>query len=275
LFYSAAVRKFLLLLSVCSLWLSTLSVTQANESELELVFAGLLVAAEERNGYDRKLFPHWIDEDRNGCNARYEVLIAEAIVKPAISGRCQLTGGRWFSQFDGKRIIDSRQLDVDHFVPLAEAWRSGANRWNQTQRIKFANDLDLPDALISVTASSNRSKADKDVANWMPSNRNYRCEYLVSWIKVKAKWQLTVDAVERRALEDGLIACNLIKNRTAPKLFVGSRADQPKLQPIAQRFTNCTSARAAKVTPIRRTSTPGLYELNQHLDRDKDGIACE
>jgi hypothetical protein len=269
------VRKFLLLLSVFSLWIGTASAAQANASELELAFAGLLVAAEERTGYDRKLFPHWIDEDRNGCNARYEVLIAEAIVKPAISGKCRLTGGRWLSQFDGKRIFDARQLDVDHFVPLAEAWRSGANRWNQTQRTKFANDLDLPDALIAVTASSNRSKSDRDVANWLPSNRNYRCEYFASWVRVKAKWQLTVDAVERRALEDGLLSCNLINKRYTPKLFAGTKPDQPKLQPTAQRFTNCTLARAAKVTPIRRTATPELYELNKHLDRDKDGIACE
>jgi hypothetical protein len=275
LFYSAAVRKFLILLWVFPLWFSAVSATQANETELESAFAGLLVATEERNGYDRKLFPHWIDEDRNGCNTRYEVLIAEAVVKPRVSGRCQLTGGSWISQFDGKRISNFRQLDVDHFVPLAEAWRSGANRWSQSQRTKFANDLDLPEALIAVTASSNRSKADKDVANWLPSNRNYQCVYLTSWVRVKAKWQLTVDAAERKVLEDGLLTCNLITKRTTPKLLTDSRTEQPKLQPTLQRFNNCTLARAAKVTPIRRSATPELYEVNKHLDRDKDGIACE
>jgi len=41
----------------------------------------------------------------------------------------------------------------------------------------------------------------------------------------------------------------------------------------ATRYANCTAARAAGVTPIRR-GTP-MYEANRHLDRDGDGIACE
>jgi len=39
------------------------------------------------------------------------------------------------------------------------------------------------------------------------------------------------------------------------------------------RYANCTDARAAGVTPIRRPSA--LYSANTHLDRDGDGIACE
>ena len=41
----------------------------------------------------------------------------------------------------------------------------------------------------------------------------------------------------------------------------------------ARVFQNCTAARAAGVTPILR-GTP-LYDANQKLDRDKDGVACE
>lgn len=43
----------------------------------------------------------------------------------------------------------------------------------------------------------------------------------------------------------------------------------------ATRYSNCTSARAAGVTPIRRDTNPTLYAANTHLDRDKDGVACE
>ncbi|WP_205327061.1 hypothetical protein [Glycomyces sp. YM15] len=40
--------------------------------------AALPVVAEERDGYDRDLFKHWVDADRDRCNTRMEVLITEA-----------------------------------------------------------------------------------------------------------------------------------------------------------------------------------------------------
>jgi hypothetical protein len=45
--------------------------------------------------------------------------------------------------------------------------------------------------------------------------------------------------------------------------------------PTAVKYANCTAAKAAGVTPIRRDTNPALYALNSGLDRDKDGIACD
>jgi hypothetical protein len=260
---------FALLLAVFS------SSAPAQSSGIETEFAKLLVAAETPAGYNRSFFGEWIDEDRNGCSARFEVLISEAVVKPSVGARCKLTGGKWISIFDNQEFTNASLLDVDHFVPLAEAWRSGANLWTGEQRIAFANDLKLPDALIAVSRTSNRSKSDRDVANWLPPNREYRCSYLVSWVKVKAKWNLRMDATERQALETGLINCGELTKRTAAKFAPNSNGATPKLQPSVVRFQNCTFAKAAGVTPIRRSSNSALYDANKHLDRDKDGVACE
>jgi hypothetical protein len=154
------------------------------------------------------LFKHWIDTDKDGCDTRAEVLIEEAIVKPRIGAKCKLTGGKWLSSYDGKTITNASLLDVDHRVPLAEAWRSGAWQWTPEQRQAYANDLESSEALIAVTLATNRSKGDKDPSLWVPS-KNY-CEYLSSWVKIKSKYNLTVDISEWDFLNATLMskACN-------------------------------------------------------------------
>src|SRR5688500_19855525 len=89
---------------------------------LRTAVAGMTVATEVRTGYDRDLFPHWIDADGDRCNTRYEVLIAEATTAPSVSSACALTGGRWYSWYDNATWTLPADLDIDHFIPLAEAW---------------------------------------------------------------------------------------------------------------------------------------------------------
>lgn len=159
---------------------------------------GLRRAPEVRTGYDRRLFKHWVDADKNGCDTRREVLIAEARRKPTVGSRCSLTGGRWVSYFDGVATRDPAKFDIDHLVPLAESWDSGARTWDADTRERFANDLDDPRSLVAVSAKSNRSKADRDPAEWLPP-RN-QCRYIKEWVAVKHRWSLTAEAREKKAL---------------------------------------------------------------------------
>ncbi|WP_231642833.1 HNH endonuclease family protein [Nocardia sp. NRRL S-836] len=104
----------------------------------------LPVADEQREGYDRDLFKHWVDADHDGCNTRAEVLLAEAVQAPEVAGRCTLAGGRWYSYYDDVYVDGPRGLDIDHMVPLAEAWDSGAFDWSPQRRQNYAKDLDEP-----------------------------------------------------------------------------------------------------------------------------------
>jgi hypothetical protein len=167
----------------------------------------LVIEEEFEGGYDRDLFPHWIDADRNGCDARREVLIVEAVVRPVVGERCSLTGGSWYSAFDGVTITNASDVDIDHMVPLKEAWDSGAHAWDRDRRRAFANDLDLPEALIAVSQSSNRSKGAKDPAEWLPPLVSYHCQYVRDWMVVKIKWELSVDAREFNALRSVAAGC--------------------------------------------------------------------
>jgi hypothetical protein len=168
-------------------------------SGFEARIAQLRVEPEFPSGYDRGLFRHWIDADGDGCDTRREVLIAESLTPVSVGAGCSISGGEWYSAFDGVSTTDPSSFDIDHFVPLKEAWDSGAHAWDSGTRQRFANDLDYPGSLIAVSASSNRSKGARDPAEWLPMP-SYRCEYVRTWVEVKLRWNLSADPAEVSAI---------------------------------------------------------------------------
>ncbi len=161
-------------------------------------------------GYDRNDWGGgWSDDDHDCLNTRHEVLMTEEISgSPFLrDDGCLVTGGRWFAAFTGTFVDDPRSLDVDHFVPLANAHRSGGWAWDAPTRRRFANDQDEPRHLIAVTASANRSKGDKGPETWRPDDHDYWCTYADTWMDIKVRWALTVTSAEMTALRDMLATC--------------------------------------------------------------------
>jgi hypothetical protein len=155
-------------------------------------------------GYSRSQFPHW--RARNGeCDTRVLVLQRDGTNVHTTSD-CKITSGEWLSPYDNKKFTVPSDVDIDHMVPLANAWRSGAKAWTTQKRSDFANDLDHPQ-LLAVSAASNRAKGDQDPSQWKPQNQAYWCTYAERWITVKAYWQLTVTEAERTALTEMLRTC--------------------------------------------------------------------
>lgn len=109
------------------------------------------------------------------------------------------------------------KLDIDHVVPLAEAWDSGASKWDADRREQYANDLGADRSLVAVTAKTNRSKADRDPAEWLPPAASAQCTYGADWVGTKLRWKLTADAKERAALEKLAKNCadTVVKYETA------------------------------------------------------------
>ncbi|MEW2310647.1 HNH endonuclease family protein [Streptomyces sp. NPDC006864] len=161
------------------------------------------VTEEDRTGYTRSKFKHWNsgDDSSDGCNTRAEVLIAEAVVAPAVGAGCKLTGGTWVSYYDGQEVTSAGSLDIDHMVPLAEAWDSGASAWTAARREAYANDQGADVSLVAVTARTNRSKSDQDPADWMPPSPEAQCRYVGEWVATKLRWDLTADDRELQALK--------------------------------------------------------------------------
>ncbi|MCZ1006897.1 HNH endonuclease family protein [Streptomyces lydicus] len=167
----------------------------------------LTVARESRTGYERDKFRLWTDADHDGCDTRKEVLLAEAVKKPRQGKSCRLTGGTWRSYYDDRTVTDARKLDIDHVVPLAEAWDSGASKWTAQRREQYANDLGADRSLVAVSLGPNRTKGDKDPAEWMPPAKDATCTYATDWVTAKLRWKLTVDPTEARALRTIAAGC--------------------------------------------------------------------
>jgi hypothetical protein len=149
--------------------------------------------------YERTAFGDWIDADHDGCNTRKEVLIAESRTPVTIGSRCSLTGGRWFSWYDGVTTTNASTFDIDHVVALKEVWISGGRKWSRARRVAYANDLGLAWTLDAVTAHANRSKGDKDPSQWLPPRSH--CTYAIHWVVIKYRWRLTMDAAEAATLK--------------------------------------------------------------------------
>lgn len=167
--------------------------------------AQLPVAPDSTQPYNRSDFPTWTDADGDGCNTRAEVLQQESAVPVSYSSGCTVATGSWTSWYDGATWVNASDVDIDHFVPLAEVWRSGASAWSAAQRTAYANDLSDPLTLVAVTDNVNQSKSDSDVAHWLPPLASAQCSYAVDWALVKYRWSLTVDPVESSALS-GLLS---------------------------------------------------------------------
>lgn len=168
----------------------------------------LAVSAEHTSGYLRSKFTLWVDADHDGCDTRQEVLITEAVTKPHVGAGCVLTGGKWSSPYDGVMTTDPSTFDIDHVVPLAEAWQSGAWRWNADTRKRYANDLGYYADLVAVTAHTNRSKGDQEPTTWLPPRASFDCRYMAWWVAVKWRWQLHINSTEKTFLSTHLSACN-------------------------------------------------------------------
>ena len=154
------------------------------------------------SGYKRKEFGAWLDADGDCQNTRHEVLIEESLIPVVFktSKQCKVLSGKWRDPYSGRIFTDPSLLDIDHVVPLKEAFLSGASAWSIEKKRRYANELIDKNHLIAVSRSANRSKGAKDPARWLPSDSSYRREYVRIWTEIKKRWGLKMDTLETRAI---------------------------------------------------------------------------
>ena len=172
----------------------------------------LLLAIMSSGGeYSRSKFKHWIDSDHDCQPTRDEVLISESNPDSLIlsDNGCKVIHGYWNDPYTGRVFTNPRMLDVDHLVPLKEAWLSGASSWTPQKRKEYANNMKYNDHLVAVYRGANRSKGAKDPSKWMPIIN--KCWYLDAWTQIKQEWGLTYDTTELESIStlNNIYACNI------------------------------------------------------------------
>jgi len=155
-------------------------------------------------GYSREKFPHWATVS-GSCDTRETVLERDG-QDVRTDSECRPTSGTWRSPYDGGTWTKASDVDIDHTVPLGQAWESGAAKWTNDQRKAFANDLTRPQ-LRTVTDNVNQAKGDKAPDEWRPPLESDWCTYATDWITVKHYYKLTVTQAEKGALTDMLTRC--------------------------------------------------------------------
>jgi Lamin Tail Domain/Protein of unknown function (DUF1524) len=166
----------------------------------------LTVGSTYHSGYVRTKFRLWSNHS-DGCNTRHQVLIRDAVKRPSIGAGCYLTGGRWVSPYDGFTTTNPTKIQIDHVVPLAVAWGSGAWRWTTSTREAYANDLGTTYDLLAVSGHTNESKGDSPPSEWLPPKQSFDCRYMADYTAVLWRWRLTINKAEKAFLTKHLRAC--------------------------------------------------------------------
>lgn len=158
--------------------------------------------------YDRRFhFGHWINEDApaNCYDTRHEVLLRDA--KPEFpvvffkNNRCQVRAGAWHDPYTNRIFKTTASLQIDHVVPLKNAYISGAWRWTRAVRCHYANFLGNNYHLLPVHGRENMSKNSGDPSRYLPPSRRYLCDYVRIWMKVKVVWGLAATSDEADGIQ--------------------------------------------------------------------------
>ena len=158
----------------------------------------------------KKHFGTWmVDSRNNNCyNTRARALIRDASGQVSFnpSSQCTVEAGQWHDPYTGQTFANAKDLQIDHVVPLKNAYISGAAYWSAPKRCAYANFLSADYHLLSVSGHENMSKGDKSPAEYLPPNGAFDCDYIQRWLKIKMIWGLVMSTNEAQGISNALVA---------------------------------------------------------------------
>lgn len=157
--------------------------------------------------YMRKLhFGRWINDptDETCMNTRAKVLVRDSAGNVTFRNnkQCVVAEGLWLDNYTGQEYTSSTQIQIDHMVPLKNAYLAGAFNWDYKTRCLYANYMGLKEHLVSAEARQNMAKGDRGPEKYLPPDLTFRCNYIKNWLMVKLIWRLNMTAEEVQAIHE-------------------------------------------------------------------------
>lgn len=180
-----------------------------------------------------KHFRGWIiDPSQNTCfNVRNLVLHRNALQPITLDPKnnCRIQSSSWYDPYSDEYFLRANELQIDHVVPLKNAYLAGAWNWDTAKRCHYENFLEDSTHLIPVEKTANLSKGERGPESYMPINTRFHCNYLAMWLRIKALWHLKIATLEA----DGIRAF-INENACPTDLFEMNLQDYQRLEKKTQ-----------------------------------------
>lgn len=205
--------------------------------------------------YHRKThFGTWIDfpNDNTCLNTRGIVLSRDSKdpIQVYPNDPCFVSHGRWYDPYTHKEYQSAQEVQIEHVVPLKNAYISGGFEWSWNARCAYTNFLGNAYHLIPIDGPTNSEKSDSGPDKWLPPNTKYHCEYVANWLRIKAVWQLRMSEAETKAIADVVR-----RNRCSRDLFRMSLSEITRQRGIARQF-----AEICETAPQTQYPTPSQLQ---------------
>jgi len=193
--------------------------------------------------------------------------------------------GLIYGPYTGTYFASMRETDIEHIVARSEAHDSGLCAASSATRRAFANDL-LNLTLASPSVNRHQ-KVAKDLAQWLPPLNE--CWYVAQVVKVKDKYNLTMDQAEAAVARRVIASCphfdmiytdrGAVEQQEADEVKEDhdSNGTDCARDPLGCYDDNnngritCAEGRAHGIAPVPR----GHPAYQYMRDGDNDGVVCE
>lgn len=157
--------------------------------------------------YSRKnQFGRWINDpnDDTCMNTRAMVLVRDSASDVTFKNEkhCVVESGQWHDPYANQELSSAKEIQIDHLVPLKNAYISGAADWDFNRCCLYANYMNFKPHLVAANAHENMSKGDRGPERYLPPNESYRCEYVRNWLAVKTIWRLKMNRDEVQTIQN-------------------------------------------------------------------------
>lgn len=152
--------------------------------------------------YNRqKHFGGWIKPVKGECmNTRALVLTRDSQSDVDMNNNCSVISGDWEDPYTDMNYYKASEIQIDHVVPLKNAYMTGAHSWDYLKRCLYANFLGNKFHLLPVSGHENERKGDRSPREYIPPSKQYTCQYLRNWLEIKYVWKLSLTPIEKEKI---------------------------------------------------------------------------